>query len=158
MLRVATVKQSTEGRTIGMVGDVYRFLAVAADTDGKYALLEAIVSPGGGPPPHIHSREEEGFYILEGAITLQIGDSRVVAGPGMFVNIPIGVLHAFRNESDRPAKLLISIAPAGLEQMFVEVGQPLPTGATSAPPPTDEEIARLLAAAPRYGVEIKLPH
>jgi len=56
---------------VAVVGDVYRFLATGEDTNGKYALLEAIVPPGGGPPPHVHSREEEGFYILEGEITSQ---------------------------------------------------------------------------------------
>ena len=67
-----TVRRATEGRTIAVVGDVYRFLATSEDTSGKYALWEAIVPPGGGPPPHLHSREEEGFYILEGEITFTI--------------------------------------------------------------------------------------
>src|ERR1700680_3294479 len=62
------IRIPTEGRTIAVVGDVYRFLATGEDTNGKYALWEAIVPPGGGPPPHVHSREEEGFYILEGEI------------------------------------------------------------------------------------------
>jgi hypothetical protein len=53
--------------------------------------------------------------------------------------------------------MLISVAPAGLEQMFFEVGVPLPEGSTTALPPTKEEIERLLAVAPRYGIEIKLP-
>ena len=146
-----------EGRTVAVVGDVYRFLATGADTDGKYALWEAIVPPGGGPPPHIHSREEEGFYILEGEITFQAGAARVVASAGTFANMPVGTLHSFKNETDRPARMLISVAPAGLEQMFFEVGQPVPAGAQSAAPPTQEDIEKLLAAAPRYGVEIKLP-
>jgi mannose-6-phosphate isomerase-like protein (cupin superfamily) len=141
-----------------VVGDVYRFLATGEDTNGKYALWEAIVPPGGGPPPHVHSREEEGFYILEGEITLLIGDKRLVAGPGMFANMPVGTPHSFKNESSRPAKMLISVAPAGLEKMFFEVGVPLPDGATTALPPTEEEIAKLSAVAARYGIEIKLPH
>jgi len=150
------LRQPTEGRTIAVVGDVYRFLATGEDTDGKYALWEAIVLPGGGPPSHVHTREEEGFYIIEGEITFQIGDERIVATPGMFANMPVGTPHSFKNESDRPAKMLISVASAGLEKMFFEVGVPVPQGAQSAPPPTKEEIERLLAAAPRYGLEIKL--
>jgi len=63
-----TVRKPGEGRTIAVFGDVYRFLAVGEDTNGKYALWEAVVPPGGGPPPHVHSREEEGFYVLEGEI------------------------------------------------------------------------------------------
>jgi quercetin dioxygenase-like cupin family protein len=153
----AVIKQPSEGRAIAVVGDVYRFLATGEDTNGKYALWEAIVPPGGGPPPHVHSREEEGFYILEGEITFTIGKNRLVAGAGMFANMPVGTPHSFKNESSKAAKMLISVAPAGVEQMFFEVGVPVPSGATTAAPPTKEEIEKLLAAAPRYGIEIQLP-
>jgi quercetin dioxygenase-like cupin family protein len=153
----ATIKQPGEGRTVAVVGDVYRFLATGGDTNGKYALWEALVPPGGGPPPHVHSREEEGFYVLEGEITILVGDNRLVAGPGVFANMPVGSLHSFKNETDRPARMLISVAPAGLEQMFFEFGVPLPEGSTTALPPTKQEIEKLLSVAPRYGIEIKLP-
>jgi len=153
----AVIKRPGEGRTVAVVGDVYRFLATGEDTNGKYALWEAIVPPGGGPPPHVHSREEEGFYILEGEITFVIGDKRIVAGTGMFANMPVGTPHSFKNESRKPARMLISVAPAGLEKMFFEVGQPVPVGAQTVPPPTKEEIEKLLAVAPNYGIEIKLP-
>src|SRR5216117_1489394 len=107
----AVIRNAGECRTVAVVGDVYRFLATGEDTNGKYALWEAIVLPGGGPPPHTHSREEEGFYVLEGEITLLVGDKRLVAGPGMFANMPVGSLHSFKNETDRPARMLISVAP-----------------------------------------------
>jgi len=154
----AVIKQQGEGRTIVVVGDVYRFLATGEDTNGKYALWEAIVLPGGGPPPHIHSREEEGFYVLEGKITLLIGDQRLMVSAGMFANMPVGTLHSFKNEGNKPARMLISVAPAGLEQMFLEVGVPLAEGATTALPPTKDEIEKLLAIAPKYGIEIRLPN
>src|SRR4051794_32104121 len=144
------------GRTVAVVGDVYRFLATGEDTNGKYALWETVVPPGGGPPPHVHSREE-GFYVLDGEITFTVNGERVVAGPGTFANMPVGTPHRFKNESDRPARMLISVAPAGLEQMFFEVGVPLAEGATTALPPTKEEIDKLLEVAPRYGIEIRLP-
>jgi quercetin dioxygenase-like cupin family protein len=152
-----TLRKSIEGRTIAVVGDVYRFLATGKETNGKYAMWEAIVPPGGGPPPHVHSREEEGFYILEGEVTLSVGSERIVATPGMFVNLPVGSLHSFKNETDRPARMLISVAPAGLEQMFFEVGVPVPAGSQIAPLPTKEEIERLLSVAPKYGLEMRLP-
>jgi quercetin dioxygenase-like cupin family protein len=157
MSQAPVVRKTTEGRTIAVVGDVYRFLATGDDTNGKYALWEAIVPPGGGPPPHVHSREEEGFYVLEGEITLTIDGKPLVATAGMFANMPVGTPHSFKNESSRPAKMLISVAPAGLEKMFFEFGVPVPQGATTAPPPTKEEIDKLLAVAPRYGIEIRLP-
>ena len=71
MTHPPTVREPDEGESVSLVGDVYRFLATGDETDGRYAMLEAIVPPGGGPPPHIHSREEESFYVLEGEITFQ---------------------------------------------------------------------------------------
>jgi mannose-6-phosphate isomerase-like protein (cupin superfamily)/SAM-dependent methyltransferase len=151
------LRTPTEGRTIAVVGDVYRFIAVGEETGGRYALWEAIVYPGGGPPTHVHSREEEGFYILEGEITFQISEKRIVASAGMFANMPVGTPHSFRNESGKPAKMLISVAPAGLEQMFFEIGVPVEKGATTAPSLTKDEIERFLVVAPRYGIEVRLP-
>jgi quercetin dioxygenase-like cupin family protein len=152
----AVIRKLGEGRTVAVVGDVYRFLATGEDTDRRYALWEAFVPPGGGPPPHVHRREEEGLYVLEGEITFFIGEERLIASAGTFANVPIGTPHSFRNESGKPARMLVSVAPAGLEQMFLEVGVPVPPGAPTAPP-TKEEIERLLTVAPRYGIEIKLP-
>jgi quercetin dioxygenase-like cupin family protein len=157
MTRNPVINSPPQGRTIAVVGDVYRFLATGDDTNGKYALWEALVPPGGGPPPHVHSREEEGFYVLEGEITFTVNGERVVATAGTFANMPVGTPHSFKNESTKPAKMLISVAPAGLEKMFMEVGVPLAEGATTALPPTKEEIEKLLAIAPSYGIEIKLP-
>ncbi len=136
---------------------MYRFLATGEDTDGKYAQFEAIVPPGGGPPLHVHSREEEGFYVLDGEIIFHIGGERVVATPGMFANAPIGTPHSFKNESDKPARMIITLVPAGFEQMFFEVGRAVPAGTTTASPPTMEELEKLLEAAPKYGAKISLP-
>jgi len=150
------IKEPTEGRTIGIVGDIYRFLATSGETGGRYSMFEATVLPGGGPPPHIHRREDETFYVLEGEITFQVGDERRVAKSGTFVHMPIGILHAFKNETSQPAKMLISFAPAGLEEMFFEVGKDLAEGETPDEP-SPEEIEKLLEAADRFGIEYKLP-
>jgi quercetin dioxygenase-like cupin family protein len=158
MMRLPIVRHRPEGRTVAVVGDVYRFLATGADTNGTYAMWEACVPPGGGPPPHVHSREEESFYVLEGEITITINVERFLAPAGTFANLPVGSLHSFRNESSRPAKMLISVAPAGLEEMFFESGVLLDEGATTALPPTQQEIEKLLAVAPKYGIEIRLPN
>jgi len=77
--------------------------------------------------------------------------------PPPFANMPVGTLHTFKHESNQPARLLISVAPAGLEWMFFKVGQPLPAGTQTASPPTKVEIEKLLAVALHYGIEIKLP-
>ncbi|MBA4031310.1 MAG: cupin domain-containing protein [Planctomyces sp.] len=156
-MREVTRKHVWEGRTISVVGDVYRFLATGQETGGAYTQWEATIPPGGGPPPHIHTREEEGFFIIEGEITLRIGDETVVAGPGMFANIPRGVAHSFSNESEEPARMLITVAPSGLEEMFYEVGHTLEEGSTIPIPATMADIEKLIAIAPQYGIEILHP-
>ncbi|MCU0982351.1 MAG: cupin domain-containing protein [Pirellulaceae bacterium] len=156
MTHPPTLRQPNEGQTVAVVGDVYRFMATGVDTDGRYAMFEACVPSGGGPPPHIHSREEESFYVLEGEITFQVGDDRFVAKAGTFANMPVGSLHSFRNDTDKTARMIVSVAPAGLEKMFLEVGQPVAFG-QQAPPASKAEIEKLLAVAPSYGIEIRLP-
>jgi quercetin dioxygenase-like cupin family protein len=152
-----TVKQPGEGRSFAVVGDLYTFLAVGGDTDGAYAIWHAVVPPGGGPPPHIHSREEEAFYVLDGQLAFYTEDRRVTGGPGTFVNLPRGGLHGFKNEGKNPARMLILVAPAGLEKMFEETGRPWPDASKMPPPPAADEIAHLLTVAPRYGIDIRVP-
>ena len=156
MTHPPVLRQPDEGKAVALVGDIYRFMATGDDTDGRYAMFEAVVRPGGGPPPHIHSREEESFYVLEGEITFQVGDERIVAKAGTFATMPVGNLHSFRNNTDKTARMILSVAPAGLEKMFLEVGQPVAFG-QQAPPPSKAEIDKLLAVAPSYGIEIRLP-
>ena len=151
-------RQRDEGTAIAVVGDLYTFLAVGGETGGRYAIWDAIVPPGGGPPPHIQSREHEGFYVLEGELTFMADGVRIVAGPGTFLNVPPGALHSFKNEGKRPARQLIWVATAGLERMFEETGRVVADRSAPIPPPSREEIARLLAVAPRFGVEIRPPH
>jgi quercetin dioxygenase-like cupin family protein len=153
---VLTVKQPGEGQAVAAVGDLYTFLAVGEDTDGSYAFWHAVVFPGGGPPAHLHSLEEEAFYVLDGHVTFYAEDRSTTGGPGTFVNLPRHGLHRFRNETNRPARMLILVAPAGLEKMFLETGRPCPD-ASPPPPPSADEIARLLTVAPRYGIDIRAP-
>ena len=77
--------------------------------------------------------------------------------PSTFANVPVGTLHSFKNESHQTAKMLISVAPAGLEKMFFEVGVPLADGTTAALPPTKAEIEKMIAISSHYGIEIRLP-
>ncbi|WP_145028297.1 cupin domain-containing protein [Caulifigura coniformis] len=155
--RFPAVSSPQSGPCVGVVGDVYRILVSGEQTAGAYSVVEAIVPPGSGPPPHRHSREDEGFYVLEGELTITVDGRRETLSPGMFGNLPVGSLHFFRNEGSVPVRMLITVAPAGFEQMFMEVGVPLPPGSKSAPPPSHDDIARLLEASNRYGVEIQPP-
>ena len=146
----AVIKQPGEGRTIAVVGDVYRFLATGEDTNGKYALWEAIVPPGGGPPPHVHSREEEGFYILEGELEFLAGTETVRAGQGTFVMIPIGTIHTFSNPTDKPARFLNTFTPPLYLGYFEELSR-LNQASVA---PTRQQLAELGEIMARYDTEV----
>jgi mannose-6-phosphate isomerase-like protein (cupin superfamily) len=145
-----------EGRSIWIVGDTYTFKAVGENTNGAYMLFEASVPPQSGPPPHIHHREDEALFILEGEIEILDNDHTITAGAGSFVHIPRGTLHRFKNVGATTAKMLVFYTPAGFEGFFFEVGQPAQEGGT-APPLGPEEIEKTMVAAPKYGMEVLLP-
>ena len=120
--KVTIVKPGSDKKAVFGAGDEYYYLATGKETDGQYFLFESIVPPGGGPPPHAQSREEEAFYILEGEVTFYAEGKEILATPGTYLNIPKGVIHRFRNNSDKNAKMLVFFAPAGIEKMFEEMG------------------------------------
>jgi hypothetical protein len=85
-------------------------------------------------------------------------DGRRIEGkPGMFVDIPPNILHSFKNETDRIAKLIIVISPAGLEQLFVEAGVEVSDSNVEPPPFTEDKKQRLVKLASKYGVEMRRP-
>jgi quercetin dioxygenase-like cupin family protein len=148
------VVEPGQGECYSVVGDQYRFLAVSGDTGGSYAIWHSVVLPGGGPPPHVHSREQEGFYVLKGEMTFYAPGEIRRAGPGTFINLPPGVPHRFQNETDTPAEMLILVAPGGFEKMFFEVGAHLEGPDVVPSPPTEEEIEKLVRVSEKYGVTI----
>ena len=139
------------------VGDVYRVLATGEQTGGSYALMEAVVYPGGGPPMHWHTREEELFYVLEGEITFTVGDKTVVAKPGTFLQAPRNLKHRFQNTGTVRARMLIQTIPAGFEQFMAKFAKPVESIDSPPLPVTPEEIQRLLEVAPQYGIHICPP-
>jgi mannose-6-phosphate isomerase-like protein (cupin superfamily) len=137
-------------------GDVYRFLVTGAESGGAYFAMEALVPPGGGPPPHIHRNEDETFYVLEGTPTFRLGDDRVVATPGDFVNVPKGTLHCFRNISLQPVRMILTFTPAGIEKFFEETLERAHDITAPCPDNVVEVSLRYAEAAPRYGMEFHL--
>src|SRR5215207_8574855 len=103
---------ATSGDTYWGPGDAYRFLVTGAQTVGAYFAMEAIVPPGGGPPPHIHRNEDETFHVLEGECDFNLDGELVTAGPGDFVNIPRGRVHNFHNAGTTTTRLILTFTPA----------------------------------------------
>ena len=142
---------ASAGDTYYGPGDVYRFLVTGAETGGAYFAMEAIVPPGGGPPPHIHRNEDETFYVLEGQTEFLLDGEIVVAGPGDFVSVPRGAVHRFRNASDELTRLILTFTPAGIEGFFRETLERA-ADISAIPDNIDEVAARYAEAAPRYGM------
>lgn len=141
-----------DGERIWMVGDTMIFKATGASTGGGLTLIENWAPPGGGPPPHVHTREDEFWYVLEGTFDIRLDDEVHSVGPGGFAYAPRGTLHNFRNTAETPSRILLGFTPGGMEGFFRDSGQPA-TGDGPAPPVDEAEIARMMAAAPKYGVE-----
>ena len=141
-----------EGERIWIVGDTMTLKATAAGSGGSLMLLENLTAPGGGPPPHVHTREDEFWYVLDGTFEIRIGDEVHTVGPGGFAYAPRGTVHNFRNVAETPSRVLVGFAPGGMDGFFRESGRPA-TDDGPAPPVDDDEIARTMAAAPMYGVE-----
>ena len=144
------------GEAVWLVGDTYTLKVSGAQTGGAFTLLEAVVPPGGGPPPHVHHREDVTFVVLEGELVFRARDREVPSPPGSVLYIPKGTVHGFTNVGATPARMLFLFTPAGMEGMFAEIGQPARAG-LPAPPPSAEDVARMLAVAPKYGFELLIP-
>ena len=141
-----------EGERIWIVGDTMTLKSTGESTGGSLVLLENLTAPGGGPPPHIHTREDEFFYVLDGTFEIRIGDEVHALGPGGHAYVRRGTVHSFRNTADTPSRILVGFTPGGMEGFFRESGGPA-TDDGPAPPLDEDEIARTTAAAQRYGVE-----
>jgi quercetin dioxygenase-like cupin family protein len=138
-------------------GALMTFLATGEDTHGQFGLIEAVGRRGGDAPPHIHHREDEIFYILEGEVVFSVNDRTIKGTAGTMIFLPRDVRHSFTIESEQ-YRMLILVTPAGFEGWFREFGVPAP--AMTLPPanePAYGEVQRMLQAAPRYGLELVLP-
>ena len=139
-------------------GDIYTFLATGAETDGAYFVMEGLVPPDAGPPPHIHHNQAETFYIVEGRLEIMLGDQVREAKAGDFVHISKGTPHRFLNRSQTPAKMILTFVPAGeAEQFFREAFEETTDRHAPPPPITDAFIQHLLETAERYDIEFLPP-
>jgi quercetin dioxygenase-like cupin family protein len=134
-------------------GDHYTFLVTGEQTGGATFAMEALVPPGGGPPPHVHTREDESFYVLDGEVEFLLGEELVNAGKGDFVSVPRGTVHRFLNTGTETARMILTFTPAGMERFFEETLEPAPNDATEAPDNVEEVAARYVEAAPRHGLQ-----
>ncbi|GAA4421088.1 cupin domain-containing protein [Actinokineospora soli] len=127
-----------------------RFVAPGSVTDGKFGLFRWEMAPqAGGPAAHFHRTFSESFYVIGGTVRLFNGAEWVDATAGDFLFVPEGGVHAFRNDSDEPADMLILFAPGSpRENYFRELAEVVDSGVQLTP----EEWTELFARHDQYMV------
>jgi quercetin dioxygenase-like cupin family protein len=132
-----------EGDSITLGASEAVFKAEGADADGLFSLTETVVGPAfPGPVPHRHRGTVDSFYVLDGGLSLRLGDRHAEAGRGDFALFPPGAVHTFANPGGESVRMLNLMAPAGVEQYLKEVAR-----AASGGPPDPELMAEI---ASRY--------
>lgn len=129
--------------------------ATGKETGGRYTLVE-VLEPEGRGPLHVHHREDEGFWVLEGELTFQIGDETIKASPGSFLFGPKDVPHTYTVDSG-PARILFILSPAGFEELIYATSEPakeLTLPPQPEGPPSEAEMEQLGALVRQYGCEI----
>ena len=91
-------------------------------TNDRFALTEIVAPARDMPPLHVHRRDDETFYVLDGELTLYVGDDVLTAGPGTCVHAPRNVAHTYEVTSSQPARWLIVSSPAGFEALVERMG------------------------------------
>jgi quercetin dioxygenase-like cupin family protein len=137
------------GKSVNILGIPMLIRIHGRDTGGLVSVVESHDVPGGGPPPHIHQREDETFQILEGDYEFTVAGKSFVAGPGTTIFAPRGIPHTYRYPGTTPGRLMCIITPSGFEGFFEEIG------ALSSQ--QQQDIPRVLEIAGKYGLEILPP-
>lgn len=131
------------GPAVGVLGRRSIFKVTSSETGGAYAVIEQEVAAGNGPPLHVHRRETEIFYVLEGDFEITVGGEKFPAQAGASAVCPRDIPHTFRNVGSSDGRMLVTIIPGHFGDYFIEVDHGTDPGI--------ETIRRLCA---KYGVEI----
>lgn len=120
--RKPLIQKANERKAMQTWGVGVTVLVSSEQTGGKYSIIDYISPPTGlGPPLHIHREMDETFYVTEGGLHFQVGEERILAGPGTIVHAPAGVKHAFWNSGSAPARMLVTFSPGGFEEYLAEL-------------------------------------
>src|SRR5918998_397523 len=136
-----------EGEARWWLGGLATVKATGKETDGRYTLVE-VLEPEGEQPFHVHHREDEGFWVLEGELTVEVGEETINASPGSFVFGPKDIPHRYTVESG-PARMLFLLSPAGFEEFIYATSEPAKerTLPPSEGEPSEAEMEQLGAVA-----------
>jgi quercetin dioxygenase-like cupin family protein len=145
-----------EGEALWFLGTLATIKASSETTGGRVAVIEHLAPRGAGSPLHVHRREDEWFYVIDGELTFWVGGQVIAAPSGAFVFGPRDVPHTFEVSSER-ARFLLVAEPAGFERFMRAAAEPAGALALPPPPARPPDPARLGALAAEHGIEILGP-
>ena len=136
-----------DGDNVGAIGLGILVKMTGKDTRDAYSLFEYVVPPGlGGPPTHIHSREDELFICVAGRVRVELDGEEHILSPGSALLMPRGVPHMFRNPFDEETRIIAVVSPPGLENYYREL---------SELPPGPRDMALVGQVMTRYGLSLQ---
>jgi quercetin dioxygenase-like cupin family protein len=133
------------GKVLNALGDEVTVLLSGAQTGGAFTMVQVVTQPGGGPPPHWHTKEDEWFLVQEGRIELWRDGvwTEVPAGTAIF--LPRGIKHTYRNCGDTPLRMIVHAAPAGFDVFFERIAEAFHQ-------PGGPNMARIAEIAAEHGI------
>lgn len=156
-LTLVGLEEDAKLKHVALAGDIYTLLLEGKDTANKFCLIDMQIPPGGGPAPHRHDFEET-FSVLEGEVVVTFRGKNVTVRAGETANVPANAPHFIHNDSEKPAHVMCTCAPAGQDAFFLAVGTPVPSRTSKPPALSDDEkaavgkLAKTLAA--QYATEM----
>jgi quercetin dioxygenase-like cupin family protein len=147
----ATAVPAGAGEAIWWLGSLAEIKATAADTGGLMTIVEVTDRPGSEAPLHVHHHEDEGFWILEGDVTIEVGDTTIECHAGDYAFGPRGIPHRY-TVGDAGCRMLFIVTPGGFEGLVREMGTPAES--RTLPPPSEPDFAHVAAVAEKYGCEL----
>ena len=140
---------SREGHAIAAIGLGITLKTDGASTRDAYSLFEYTIPAGvDGPPPHLHTREDESFICLAGRLDVRLGDEEFVLEHGDYLYLPRDVVHAFRNPYGEESRVISVVSPAGLEKYYQTLADM---------PPGPKDISLMKKIMGEFGIELQLP-
>jgi quercetin dioxygenase-like cupin family protein len=142
------------GTAYWLLTSLFTFKLTGAETNGALSIAELDADPAMGPPPHIHRKADEYFYILEGTFDFSLDGRPFSAGPGAFVHLPRGIVHTHSAGAGKPARALVIQSPAGVEKFIAEAGSAATDRSRRPAPPDAAALGRIVTIAAQHGIDV----
>jgi quercetin dioxygenase-like cupin family protein len=145
--------RSEDGEARWWFGALAVIKATAKDTGGQLAVIEVTEPPGGAAPLHVHHREDEAFWVLDGDVTFEVGETTFEATGGDFAFGPRDIPHRYE-VGDAGCRLLFMLTPAGFEDMLMMMSEPAASRTLPPPPEGEPDMEQIQGLGKAYGIEM----